>query len=198
MYRINDNNHLRDSAHQRFAQLAKLGETVFHVGDLANLWGIKRRSTLTMTLSRYTRAGLLYRIYKGLYAIKKTAEIDPLLLGVKAMHGPAYVTGETVLFNAGIINQPPQEITLASDVSKRFTIGGIRYRSRKLSDLLLFNDSGIEMKNGVRIASPARAVVDLLHYNPNKHFDAPKHIDRKSVRTIANALGLTISGLNTL
>lgn len=185
MYRINDKG--------RFAQLAKLGEIVFHANDLANLWNIRKRSTLYMTLSRYTKAGLLYRIYKGFYALKKPLEIDPMLLGTKAMHGPAYVTFETVLFNAGIINQPPQIITLAAGVSKRFSVVDIHYRARRLPDTMLFNDIGIEIKNNVRIATPPRAVVDILYINPKKYFDAPELIDREDVREIAHALGVPVS-----
>ena len=185
----------RDFSGERFARLAATGEQVFHAGDLANLWDIRRRETLYMTLSRYTAAGLLFRVYKGLYAIKQPNELDPYLLGVKALHAPAYVSCESVLFKNGAINQLPSEVTLVSTVSKRLTVAGTRFRSRKLRDIFLFNDTGIETKNGVRVATLPRAMADMLYFYPKKYFDAgnSKIIPWPKVRKIATAVGYPVN-----
>ena len=71
--------------HRRFAELAKLGEQVFHAGDLAVLWQIDSPNTLYVGLKRYTDAGLLFRVFKGLYSIKPVHEVDPVLLGMKEL-----------------------------------------------------------------------------------------------------------------
>lgn len=190
----NKNKDIRDSAGERLARLAMRGELVFHAGDLANLWGIDNKNTLYKTLSRYVAGGLIYRIHKGLYAVKKSNDINPLLLGIKAIHAPAYVSCELVLYQNGILNQPPQEITLVSQSSKHFLIAGVRYRSRKMRDEFLFNDAGVETKDGIRIASLSRAVADMLYFNPRKYFDAGNssliHVDE--VKKIADAVGYTI------
>lgn len=182
----------RDSAGDRFSRLATLGESVFHARDLANLWNIRNPQTLHTTLSRYVTSGLLHRIHKGLYSLHQSANIDPRLLGVKALHTPAYVSCESVLFDYGIINQPPQEITLVSGVSKRFTIAHHRFRSRKLRDHFLMNDVGITTQHGVRVASLPRALADMLYFYPKKYFDAPKRIRWGEVRTIADAIGYAL------
>ena len=169
----------------RFAQLAKIGEIVFHTDDLANLWRITNKNTLYTTIKRYVGRGLLFRIHKGFYAIKQPREIDPYLLGVKALHGYAYVSCETVLREQGIIQQELHAITLVSGETKRFSIAGNNYYSRKLTDTFLYQQNGITAAdNGVRKASAERAIADLLYFNPHAYFDAEKLIDWEKVQAL--------------
>lgn len=179
----------RDSQGERFSRLAAMGEQVFHAGDLANLWNIRNSSTLHMTLSRYVGHGLLYRIQNGLYSIKNPSDLDPRLVGLKVLHGPAYVSCETILFDAGIINQPPHVISIVSGVSRQFALTGNHFRSRKLADSFLHNEMGIETKNGVRVATVPRAVADMLYFNAKKHFDTMSAIPWNEVRDIVHAIG---------
>ena len=185
----------RNSAGERFALLAGAGEQVFHTKDLANLWGIRNSHTLYMTLSRYVAAGLMFRVHKGLYSINHPSNIDPYLLGLKALHSPGYISCESVLFNEGVINQTPHEITLVSDLSKRFAVAGQHFRSRKLRNSFLFNEAGIVTKNSVRIATLPRAIADTLYFNPKKYFDASstKIINMAEVRDMATRIGYSIS-----
>ena len=167
--------------------LARMGETVFRTRDAARIWNIWNSNTLNMTLSRYLLRKNLFRVSKGLYSLKPLDEIDPFILGIKAVGDFAYITGETVLFNEGIINQPPREITMVSRQSKRFNVAGKQYRSRQLKDEFLFNDAGIVNIGGAYVATRARAIADTLYFNPKKYFDGP--IDWKSVRDIATKVG---------
>jgi len=173
----------------RFAQLARSGETVFHARDLANLWGITSANTLYTTLKRYTQSGMLFRIYKGFYSLHPLREIDPYLLGAKALHQYAYVSTETILSHEGIINQPVHTITFVSAQSKHLIIGQRQYRSRKLRDVFLFNNAGVIEKDGVLFASLERAVADMLYFNPRFHFDAETRIDWKKVRRVQQQVG---------
>ncbi|MBI2552787.1 hypothetical protein HYW17_05835 [Candidatus Uhrbacteria bacterium] len=179
----------RESSGERFSRLAALREQVFHVNDLANLWDIRKASTLHMTLSRYVAQGLLFRIQKGLYSIKKPADLHPYLIGLKALHGSAYISCETVLFEAGVISQPPRSVSIVSGVSRRFALAGYDYRSRKLADEFLFNDAGVHTRDGIRMADLPRAVADTLYFNPKKHFDVPSAVDWDAVRDIVRAIG---------
>ncbi len=190
MYRITQQ---RGSTGARLAEIAVRDEVIFHTQDMGVLWGISDKNTLYTTLRRYTSKGLLKRIYKGLYSLKDLHELDPILLGVKALHGPAYLSCESVLFRVGIINQPTHIITLVSGISRQFTILTHRYRSRKLADMFLMNDIGIESSSGVRTASVSRAVADMLYFNPKKYFDAPQLIDWGAVREIGDALGYSLT-----
>ncbi|MFH1170786.1 MAG: hypothetical protein V1704_04475 [Candidatus Vogelbacteria bacterium] len=190
---------IRGSGGERLARIAMLGEVVFHVSDVANLWGIPNENTLRKTLSRYVADGLIHRVYKGLYAIKKINEVNPFLLGVKAIHAPAYVSCESVLYQNGILNQRPQAVTLVSQFSRHFSIAGIQYRSRKMSDEFLFNDVGVEIKDGFRLASLSRAVADMLYFNPRKYFDVGDStlIQWDKVREIADTVGYIIKRIKS-
>lgn len=173
-----------NTTQNRFAKLARLGEQVFHTDDLANLWGIDNKNTLYTTLKRYVKAGLIFRVYNGLYSIKPIDKIDPYLLGVRALHKFAYISAETIFSNAGIILQDVKYITIISSESKKFSIDSINYRSRQLDDRFLFNDSGIYIKNGVNVATTERAVADILYFQPNFYFDNPNKIDWNKVKKI--------------
>jgi len=121
-------------------------------------------------------------------------DINPFLLGVKAIHSLAYVSCESALYQNGILNQSPQEITIVSQFSKHFAIAGTRYRSRKMRNEFLFNDTGIETKDGIRTASLPRAVADMLYFNPGKYFDAGDSgiIPWGKVKGIADTVGYAI------
>ncbi|MDO8553012.1 MAG: hypothetical protein Q7S01_05855 [bacterium] len=177
----------------RFAALARMGEIVFHARDAAVIWGITNVNTLHTILSRYARAGLLFRLQNGLYSIKPHHALDPLLIGSKAIHGFCYVSTETVLSRAGIIQQQVLRVTLVSSVSRQFRLAGHNFRSRRLRDIYLFNETGIERAGSVRIASSLRAIADMLHFNPRYHFDASAHIDWSEVNRIQKDVGYVIT-----
>lgn len=173
----------------RFARLALLGEIVFHIDDLANLWQIFNSNTLHTTLKRYVQQGLLFRVYRGFYAIKPTNKIDAFLLGQKALHGYSYVSTETILAQEGIIQQKMNYITFVSSKSLKFSIGENNYKSRQLNEKYLYNDCEIIKKDGIMIATLERAVADLLYFNPKAYLDGANLIDWKKVNEIQRKIG---------
>lgn len=173
--------------------LAALGEVVFHVHDLANLWDISDKNTLHTTLKRYSQQGLIHRIFRGLYAIKQIDRVDPFLLGVRAAGEFSYVSTETVLANEGIILQNIQQVTLVAAKSKKFSIVGSDFKVRQLADMFLFNPVGIVERNGMRIATVERAVADLLYFNPKAYFDASQLIDWKKIQIIQKEIGYPLT-----
>lgn len=181
----------RSKTLRRFAQLASMGEVVFHTSDLAILWQITDKNTLYTTLKRYVKQGLLYRIWRGMYSLKPVEQLDPLFVGVKALHRYAYISMETVLFQSGIINQYPHAVALISSVSRGFTIGGQVYVCRKLADQYLYETAGISERNGVLLANAERAIADRLYFNPKAYFDSP--INWKKVRQIQKAVGYPLT-----
>ncbi len=177
----------------RFSQLAKLGFLVFHASDLANLWQINNPRNLHMTLKRYADKGLLVRIYRGLYSLKPVEQLHPLLVGLKALHRMAYVSTETILAEAGIIQQKINQITLASPVSRKFSVGQNNFYSRKLADKFLYNEIGMVEKNGIKKATAERAVADLLYFNPGAYFDAENLVDWEKVKAVQKAVGYPLT-----
>lgn len=189
---INRNNKI-DNKQQRLAEIIKLSQIIFHASDLANLWQINNANTLHTTLTRYARTGLLFRIYRGFYSLKPAAQLDPLLLGIKALHEFSYVSAETILEQAGVIFQARNKITLISSKSKKFSIGDYHYHSRKLADQYLFNQAGVKEANGVKMADINRAVADLLYFNSRAYFDNEKPISWRQVRKTQAEIGYPLT-----
>ena len=174
---------------ERFQLLARLDEKIFHIDDLAKLWQIPSPNTLRVTISRYVSNGWLYRIHRGFYAISPPDKLDPLLLGIKAMHQFAYVSTETILAEAGIIFQISPKITLIAAESRQFTIGNYEYRCRKLKDIFLYNPEGILHTGTHKKADILRAVVDLLYYNPHFYFDNTAAVDWVKLKELQKRIG---------
>ena len=169
---------------ERIASLFRLNEDVFQIKDLARIWDIKNKNTLYVTLKRYTDQGIIRRIYKGLYSLREIDDLDAVYLGYNALHNYNYLSTETVLFRHGIIMQDPVFYTFISSNSKIFKINGNKYKSRKLQDKYLFNDLEVKIENRFRVASVARAVADLLYFNPNYYFDNRDAINWQKVNLI--------------
>lgn len=174
---------------ERVAALARFGQTIFHTTDLASLWHLRDQNTLYTTLRRYTQKGILVRIYKGLYALKPVDELDPLLIGMKALHRFCYVSTETVLAEHGIIQQKLTAITLISDISKQFSVGAHHYRCRKLQDRYLYNSAGIIKQGDVWTAALERAIADMLYFNPYAYFDGASRVNWDKVRALQQKIG---------
>ena len=179
-----------NSSGKRMALLMQMNEFVFHAGDLANIWQINDKNTLYTTLKRYTNQGLLFRIHKGLYSTRPIDEIDPYILGIKAIHEYSYVTTETVLAHVGIINQKLNYITIVSSKSKRFRVSTHDFYSRQLNEIYLYQMDGIVINaDGIKVATIERAVADLLYFNPKMHFDSHQLIQWDRVESFQKKIG---------
>lgn len=164
--------------------LARQREPIFHTQDLMVLWEVFNKNTLYTTIKRLVKNGALYRIQKGMYSLLPVTEIDPWLLGVKALHGFGYVSTETMLSKYGVINQLGTKITLVGGKSAKFQLQGHDFICRKLSDQFLYNNLGIMEVDGVRQASLERAAADILYFNPSFHFDNKKLLEWETVNKL--------------
>ena len=163
---------------QRIALLAKQNEQIFHVRDLANLWGVSNQNTLYTILKRYVKSQLIYRIYKGFYSTIDPEKIEPVLIGAKALHQYCYLSTETVLFRAGYISQKVEAFTFISAQSQKFKIGKNAFISRQMADKFLYQMDGIQQHGSVKIATLERAIADMLYFNPFFHFYRPVQWDK--------------------
>lgn len=173
----------------RIDALLKQNQPLFHTRDLSLLWGITNNNHLYTTIKRYVDKGILIPIHKGFYSTLPLNQVDILKLGTSYLHRYAYVSCESVLSLAGIIFQAQNYLTLISSVSRKFTVASHHFLVRKLADAYLLNDAGITSQNSVLIASTARAVADLLYYNPRYHFDNLDAIDWTQVAVIQKQVG---------
>lgn len=180
----------------RIAVLARQDCPIFHAKDLARLWGISNENTLYTMLKRYTKRGLIFRVYKGMYSILPIERLDPLFLGLKALHSYAYVSTETILVEEGFITQVIYSYTLVSSHSRHFKIGDYEFKSRKLKDEYLFNAAGITSVNGVLKATPERAAADLLYFNPKAYFDGMEFMDFDKIKELQKEIGYPITNIS--
>ena len=169
--------------------LLKQNRKLFHTSDLSILWGTDNLNTLYTTIKRYIERGILIPVHKGLYSVIPLDQLDPIVLGMIALHTYAYVSCETVLTNSGINFQSGEATTLVSSVSKRFSLAGHTYIVRKMTDRFLYNDAGVQRLDGVLTASLLRAVTDMLYFHPTAYFDNPKSIDWKAVHALQKEVG---------
>ncbi|MFA4890764.1 MAG: hypothetical protein WC604_00175 [Candidatus Gracilibacteria bacterium] len=175
----------------RVALLAKKGEKIFHIDDLANLWNIQNRNTLRVTLKRYVEKGLFYRIYRGFYSLVPIDELDPAFVGAKAIHQFCYLSTETVLRWEGYILQSIGYFTFVGSKTLRLVIGGQEFKSRQLDEKYLYNPEGVSLRDGMKIATVERAICDMLYFNPNYHFD--RSIDWQKIRSMQKKIGYPLT-----
>jgi predicted transcriptional regulator of viral defense system len=173
----------------RIDKLIKLDRKIYHSNDLALLWGITNKNTLYTTIKRYVQKGVLIPIFKGFYATVPVRQLEPLELGKSIVHTYAYVSTESVLAARGLIAQAVYPYTFVTSVSKSVTVDGMQFLYRKLKDPCLYNPLGIENNHGVFVATPERAVADMVYFNPQYHIDLSGHIDWKAVRKIQKEVG---------
>ena len=173
----------------KISVLIQQSQKLFHTSDLKVLWNISKQSTLYQTIYRLIKKKILFRIQKGLYSIVPLNQLDPVEIGFRAINRFNYLSTESVLSKNGIINQSPTKITFISDISDNFTINDNFYLFRQLKPQCLNNTIGIiQSHNGVFIATPERAVADMLYFQSNYHFDAQNLINWDQVNKIQKEL----------
>lgn len=152
--------------------LFQSGQKLFHTQDLGVLWGINNKNTLYITVNRFIKRKILYKVIKGLYSIVPVDEIDRYQLGAWLLHKYSYLSCESVLFDEGVIFQVPSSITYVSSISKKIKLVGTYYSYRKMKKEKLFDSSGIIKKDGYYMATTERAISDMRYFNPKYYFDS--------------------------
>lgn len=158
-------------------------QKLFHTSDLKVLWNISNQNTLYKTIARLIKKKVLIGVQKGFYSVIPLNQLDPIEIGFRAINQFSYLSTESVLSKNGIINQSPTKITFVSSSPANFNINGIVYLVRQLKPQCLNNTVGIiQNDQGVFMATTERAIVDILYFQPNYHFDADSIIDWKLVK----------------
>jgi predicted transcriptional regulator of viral defense system len=167
-------------------ELMRAKNTVFTASDIALLWGESDVDFVRKKIYRYIKAGKLYPLRRGIYA--KDKKYDKYELATKILT-PAYVSFETVLAQAGVIFQFYDQIFVASYLTREVVIDGQTYTFKKIKDAILTNRAGIEEKANYFIATPERALLDVLYLNKDYHFDNLGNIDWPKVTAILPIYG---------
>ena len=143
-------------------------QTVFRLKDVALLLGETNFTPLNLSLNYFVRTGKLQNPRKGIYC-KPDYNKEELACRVFA---PSYISLEYVLQQAGVIFQYDSRLTSVSYLSREIEIDNQTFSFRKIKNELLVATQGIErQETGVNIASPERALLDMLYLNGEMYFD---------------------------
>lgn len=98
------------------------------------------------------------------------------------VYTPSYISLQYVLQRAGILFQYGMAITSVSYLNRSIEVDGITISYRKIRGTALVNTAGItRQENHVNIATPERALLDLIYLEKEYHFDNMVSLDRKTV-----------------
>lgn len=164
-------------------KLLKANNTIFSVNDLGLLLDISDSRYLKTVIYRLTKSGVLNRLAKGIYTTKQ--DWDTLELANK-LRTPSYISFETILSKSNIVFQDyANQITSAYTNTLQKRIGDKNYSYYKLDLELLTNPAGLEIQNGITMATPERAICDRLYLTPRYYFDNIDGVNKEKLANIA-------------
>lgn len=161
--------------------LMRSKNTIFTIKDVALLWGESDVNFIRKKLYRYVKAGKLYSVRKGIYAKDKNYEKYEL---ANKIFTPSYISFETVLARAGVVFQLYSQVFVASYLTREISIDGQAYNFKRIKNSTLTNRAGIEAKENYFIASPERALLDVMYLNKEYYFDNLSNIKWDKVAEI--------------
>lgn len=175
----------------KFDQLLAIvaDEPLFETGLL--LAGPINPSDMRRQLVRWTQAGRLYQLRRGLYALAppyRQVVPHPFLVANRLVRG-SYVSGLSALAHAGMIPEYVPEVTSATAERPQLRQTPLgRFSFRHLKPDLLYGYQQVELPRGQSafVAAPEKALLDLIHLQP--HGDAPAYL--KELRLDLGALDL--------
>lgn len=165
--------------------------TVFTFGEIAMLLEESDAGKLRQKIHYYVKNNAILNIRRGIYA-KENYNAEELACKI---YSPAYLSLEYVLQKEGVIFQYNEEFTMVSYLSRKIVINNLILSLRKIKNEILVDSLGIICNdNGINIATPERALLDMLYLNKEFHFDNLTGIDRENIKallSIYNSANLT-------
>lgn len=156
-------------------------KTVFNLQEIALIVNEPDFNRLKQRINYYVRSKKLRNIRRGIYA-KDNYSAEELACKI---YTPGYISFEYVLRKSGMIFQYGKSITIASYLSRILYVNGYELVYRKIKNDILYNSTGITMDdNGISIAIPERAFLDILYLNKEFHFDSIHNLDRQLVLSL--------------
>ena len=177
--------------------IKKLNRPVFTTYELASFSG-KSLSATTQSLNLLQKEGLILKIYRGIWAEAGNERLSPYAVVPFLLRGHrAYVSFISALHLHGIIEQIPQEITLASTVhTKKINTSIGTYFIHQITPSFFKGFNWYRGTGSFLIAEPEKALVDSLYlsackkkqygYFPELHF--PKSFSFKKSKEWAKKI----------
>ena len=155
--------------------------TVFTFGEMALLLEESDAGKLRQKINYYVKNNAILNIRRGIYA-KENYNAEELACKV---YSPAYLSLEYVLQKESAIFQYNEQFTIVSYLSRIITVDNLKLSLRKIKNEILVNTLGIiSQDNGINIATPERALLDMLYLNKEFYFDNLAGIDQEKTRSL--------------
>jgi len=150
-------------------EIYKDKRTVFNLQEIALIVREPDFARLKQRIHYYLKSGKLLNIRRGIYA-KDNYSAEELACKI---YTPGYISLDYVLRKSGMIFQYDECITIVSYLRRSISVDGYELKYRKIKNDILYNAAGITVNdNGISIASPERAFLDILYLNIEFHFDS--------------------------
>jgi len=151
-------------------EIYKDKRTVFNLQEIALIVREPDFARLKQRIHYYLKSGKLLNIRRGIYA-KDNYSAEELACKI---YTPGYISLDYVLRKSGMIFQYDEGITIVSYLSRSISIDGYE-----------LNAAGITVNdNGISIASPERAFLDILYLDKEFHFDSTHNLNLQIVLSL--------------
>lgn len=154
--------------------LIESNNTVFTTSELKFLFNIKNSSLLNMNLQTMNKQNIIHNLWYGIWTLNN---YDKLELWSK-LRKNSYISLEYVLQKNGIIFQSyDKTITLVGSNTFTKEIDGLTFEYHKIKPSILTNPLWLVYTWKYYIATPERAVCDMIYLYKNINFDNIKSLD---------------------
>ena len=164
--------------------------TVFTTSELKILFNIKNPSLLNMNLQTMSKQNIIHNLWYGIWVLK---EYDRLELGSK-LRKNSYISLEYVLQKNWIIFQSYENtITLIWNNTFTKEIDWLNFEFHKIKPGILTNPLWLVYTWKYYIATPERAVCDMIYLYKNINFDNISSLDGKLLSELSEIYPKTTS-----
>lgn len=166
----------------RYEQLRASGKTVFTVQDCLLLFPTTKAQTVRNFFQRMKKKWIMHQAQWWIWTLK---EYDHYELFSKLKKN-SYISCETVLKQAGVIFQRQgNTITWISDNSIQKSVDGWNYTYRKIQSTILLEPAWIIHANHYAIATPERALCDIIYLSPDMYFDDLSSLSQEKIKVLS-------------
>lgn len=153
--------------------IRKLNRRIFTTREVLSISG-KSPSATVQALNYLQRQGLIFKIYRGIWAEVTDKPISPYsVIPFLQIQNRCYLSFVSALHLYGVIEQIPQVITLASiEHTRRITTKAGTFAVYQIHPLLFKGFEWYRETGDFLIAQPEKALVDCLYVSAykKKHF----------------------------
>lgn len=160
--------------------------TVFNTQNLTVMWGIPERRRLLEDIKYYVRTKKLIRLHRGVYTLSLYASTYSKYELAQKLVPLSYISLSTALKIHGLSFQYDDSLHSVALISKTFTVGNQIIQYHQIKEHIFFDATGISYQKGFSLASPERAVCDIVYFFPGSGIDNYDGVDRKKLSQIAS------------